>query len=224
VVVAGLPLDVDYDGFHLQGWQIFACPFHDQPVNWASVCADENNRSLALGETIYGWPGVDGNYMALDEIEPGTSAFIYVGAAAGGHLHIPIGGQALSVRNASSWRPDPFGPDQPPPPLPPGAHIHIDFPNGGERFVKGQSFLVEWTSSGIQPPNFLSYIVLEISTDGGRSYRRIRPPFPNTGRYPWRIPPGVPASTQCLLRATSTLYPEVSDTSDAAFAVVNNVQ
>ncbi len=91
--------------------------------------------------------------------------------------------------------------------------ITVTCPNGGEDWEIGSTYSITWTSQ-----NAGDNVKLEYSTNNGGTWKSITNSTPNDGSYPWTIPND--PSTQCLVKITSTTYPDISDTSDDNFAII----
>jgi hypothetical protein len=107
---------------------------------------------------------------------------------------------------------------QPPPPLAPGAFIHVSSPNGKENWIGGEQHQITWNSLGISPEGFVSTVDIALSHDGGDTYDVIEIRYPNSGFYNWRIPNGI-TSDRCLIKITSSTYPGTSNVSDTFFSI-----
>jgi len=189
-----------------------------------------DNPGLNLGATLYYWNGT-GNYAVAPYMEPGKSYFAWIGTA--GELlisHSTVGFARFGV-NSSMQRLDSksivgstVGPTtgsmnrQPPPPTAPGAFIRITSPNGNETWMAGEQRQITWNSLGISPEGLAGTVDIAFSRDGGSTYEVVIKQYPNSGYYNLRIPGGI-VSDKCLTKITSSLYPGVSDVSDAFFGI-----
>jgi|GEM_PF-955842 len=92
--------------------------------------------------------------------------------------------------------------------------ITITAPNGGEKLYLGQMSIPEarWTSTG-----GITYVKLEISYDGGSSWKLIATDVPNNGIARWYFPPDI--SSSCLFRISDVKDPSVSDISNSTFSI-----
>jgi len=101
--------------------------------------------------------------------------------------------------------------------------LTIVSPNGGESFLGCNSTSVQYTITNavyIAPTVTLYY-----STNGGSSWSFMTSVSYSSGvagtqSYSWQLPNL--SSSQCLVRASSTGYPTMSDTSDAVFSIALN--
>jgi hypothetical protein len=96
---------------------------------------------------------------------------------------------------------------------PPTGTVTVTSPDGGETWYAGWIETVTWTSTGA-----LASVRIEISDDGGVTWRRLAHAAANNGSYRVNVPVGL--SSACLVRVTSVENGAVSDTSDAAFTLV----
>jgi hypothetical protein len=116
-----------------------------------------------------------------------------------------------------------FNPLAPPPtttppatltPIPtPSASITVITPNGGEVWLVGSSQTIQWSSQSVT-----GNVKIQISHNGGATYKLIANSVPNTGAFQWRVTK--PATTQALIRVISINQPNVQDTSDSVFRIV----
>jgi hypothetical protein len=60
-------------------------------------------------------------------------------------------------------------------------------------------------------------VKIQISRNGGASYKLIANNVPNTGAFQWTV--AKPATTQALIRVISIDQPDVRDTSDSVFSI-----
>jgi len=90
--------------------------------------------------------------------------------------------------------------------------ITVTEPMGGEQWMMGYNYMIQWTTTG-QVEN----VFLEFSSDGGSSWEPIDGPIPNTGYYDW-IAPYVD-SDQCLIRVRHETLP-VQDQNDTYFTIL----
>ncbi len=93
----------------------------------------------------------------------------------------------------------------------PSPSITVTSPNGGQWWVAGSSRAITWTSSGLT-----GRVRIQVSRDGGATWRTIVASTPNDGRYVWRVTG--PATHRARIRVTS-LSTGVSDASDYSFAI-----
>ena len=89
--------------------------------------------------------------------------------------------------------------------------IDLTQPNGGERWAIGSSQGITWnTTTG-------GSVSIELSRDGGDSWETVFANTPNDGSEPWTVTG--PACSDCLLRVTNLVDPDVQDGSTAPFAI-----
>jgi hypothetical protein len=72
--------------------------------------------------------------------------------------------------------------------------------------------MIRWTSIGIS-----GNVKIELSRDGGSSWKTIAKKAANDGSQPWKVTK--PAATQARIRICSLSSPSVCDTSDADFTI-----
>jgi outer membrane protein assembly factor BamB len=203
------------------GYILLACPFQDESVVWTTVV--NGNTPLLLGANLYCWDG-SGNYAVSPNMEPGKSYLAWVGNAGILRINRHSATAAFAgIRNHSSMqRTDTSTAEsmscQPPPPLAPGAFIHVSSPNGKENWIGGEQHQITWNSLGISPEGFVSTVDIALSHDGGDTYDVIEIRYPNSGFYNWRIPNGI-TSDRCLIKITSSTYPGTSNVSDTFFSI-----
>ncbi len=96
-----------------------------------------------------------------------------------------------------------------------GAYIELDVPDGGENWVAGTTHYIVWHGQGIDNYD----VKMEYSTDNGATYTFInyKTNIGLSGSYSWEVP-NTP-STQCLMRVTVTLPPDISDVSSSVFTI-----
>jgi hypothetical protein len=94
--------------------------------------------------------------------------------------------------------------------------ITVTSPNGGESWLSGSVHDIVWTSAGA-----IANARIEVSNDNGSSWSDVIASTANTGSYPWTIP-NTPSS-RCLVRISDAAYAAVSDTSDAEFSILMNI-
>jgi hypothetical protein len=99
--------------------------------------------------------------------------------------------------------------------LPPPPSVTLITPNGGETWTFGQAEPVQWTTTHEGPYS----LHVEISLDGGGTWRREYSDLPCEGDLNGMIRAIGPPSTDCLLRIV-TPDGSMSDVSDAPFTIV----
>lgn len=92
----------------------------------------------------------------------------------------------------------------------PVSTITVTYPNGGEAIDSYYRKNITWTSTGT-----LSKINIEVSTNGGTSWKRMAYAVPNSNSYEINIPGEV--SNQCLIKVTNAENLSVNDVSNAFF-------
>ncbi len=102
----------------------------------------------------------------------------------------------------------------------PTASIKVVAPNGGEKWEAGTQHNITWTGQGIDNYD----VKIEYSTDNGSNYTFVdyQTNYGTSGSYAWTVP-NIP-STQCLVRLSVLLPPQISDVSDAMFEITQPSQ
>ncbi|MBS1913683.1 MAG: hypothetical protein JST22_16975 [Bacteroidetes bacterium] len=94
--------------------------------------------------------------------------------------------------------------------------IHVNAPNGGEKFMTGDSVAITWTSSDVKNVNVL------FSDNGGATWQTVQNNVPaSQGKVTWIAPNKV--GSNYLARVVS-LSPSASDASDAPFEIQRRPQ
>lgn len=93
-----------------------------------------------------------------------------------------------------------------------GTGVVVAAPDGGEALQKGAPYEIRWATAGSIPD-----VKIEYSVDDGQSYTTVVASTPNTGAFTWSVP-DVDTDT-ALVRVSSAADPEVSDESNAGFAI-----
>ena len=96
-------------------------------------------------------------------------------------------------------------------PITPTNSITVTYPNGGEVFTAGDTITVTWTSTGT-----IGNVNIDISSDGGASFRKLVYNTPNTGSKTVTVP--YYGNTTCFIRVSRTNDVPV-DWSDNAFTI-----
>ncbi|RLF34771.1 MAG: hypothetical protein DRN08_04115, partial [Thermoplasmata archaeon] len=91
-------------------------------------------------------------------------------------------------------------------------NLTITAPNGGEKWAVGTDQVITWDRVGS-----ISYVVLEYSNDGGKTFIPITDKAPNTGSYSWNIPDAI--TIQASVKITDWHDSTVYDTSDGFFKI-----
>lgn len=90
--------------------------------------------------------------------------------------------------------------------------IYLDYPNGGENWVVGNSYSIRWTQTGV------TNVKLEFTTNNGTNWNLIVASTPaSTGSYSWIIP-NTP-STNCRVKITDVSNSSVTDQSNSSFTI-----
>ena len=88
-------------------------------------------------------------------------------------------------------------------------------PNGGESLPATGSFTVTWTADD---DNGIDHLDLEISEDGGASWKTVAADLPDTGSLSWFVP-NLPGPTLMRISAYDNAGNEAHDDSDASFTI-----
>jgi len=89
----------------------------------------------------------------------------------------------------------------------------VTAPNGGETLIVGQLYTITWDNFG----NLSHNVKIEISRDSGNTWSTIIASTANDGNQKWSV--GLPGSTKCRIRITSTSDASYTDSSDADFTI-----
>ena len=92
------------------------------------------------------------------------------------------------------------------------ASVTVTSPNGGETWFSGSTHDMTWTWTGT-----IANVEIDYSTNGGVNWLPVTASTPNTGSFPWLIPP-MP-SALCLVRVRDASNPGIADTSNALFTI-----
>jgi hypothetical protein len=95
-----------------------------------------------------------------------------------------------------------------------GPIIKIVSPNGGEKWEIGTEQTINWTSTS----GLTGKVKIELST-GGSTWRTLFSATENDGIQKWKVDKG--PSNAAMIRVSTITYPQVSDTSDVAFALTS---
>jgi hypothetical protein len=105
-----------------------------------------------------------------------------------------VGGFPIPWRNRPRFFAESSVPDE--------AWIHPVFPRGGETLVAGSVRFLEWTCA--VPGGTPDPVRIELSTDGPSGpWTPVAVGAPNSGRFQWRLPAGLPSSGNAYLRFTA---------------------
>jgi len=91
--------------------------------------------------------------------------------------------------------------------------IRVISPNGGESWKIGTKQTITWTSL----PNVGSKIKIQLSRDGGSTWKTIISSTPNDGFQAWKV--NQPITNQARIMVLSNSYPDVFDINDANFTI-----
>ena len=102
----------------------------------------------------------------------------------------------------------------------PTKSITVTAPNGGEKWEAGTQHNITWTGQGIDNYD----VKIEYSTNNGLAYTFVdyKTNYGTSGSYSWTIPNI--SSTQCLIRLSVLIPPEISDVSNAVFEITQTTQ
>lgn len=93
------------------------------------------------------------------------------------------------------------------------ATISVQSPNGGQLWEGGTPQTITWITTGT-----VNDVKIEYSTDTGGSWNTVTDSTPNNGSHGWVIPNS--PSANCLIKISDVANAIVSDTSDAAFTIL----
>jgi M6 family metalloprotease-like protein len=92
------------------------------------------------------------------------------------------------------------------------ASITVTSPNGGETWFSGSTHDMAWTWTGT-----IANVDIDYSTSGGVNWLPVAASTPNTGSFPWLVPPT--PSALCLVRVRDASNPGIADTSNTLFTI-----
>jgi hypothetical protein len=99
--------------------------------------------------------------------------------------------------------------------------VTVTAPNGGETWAAGSSQTITYTANDPDGAPSPLTIGIDYSTNGGAQWTEIASGLSNTGSHPWTLPSV--SSSDCLVRVrASDGEDEVSDSSNATFAIIQN--
>jgi hypothetical protein len=90
--------------------------------------------------------------------------------------------------------------------------ITVKYPNGGESFITGKIYPINWDWTGS-----FSQVKIEYSLDGGNTWSSITSSTTNDGSHYWTIP-NTP-SNNCLIKISDVSNPNCYDISDVSFSI-----
>ncbi|MDB6028062.1 MAG: hypothetical protein JWM68_4285, partial [Verrucomicrobiales bacterium] len=138
---------------------------------------------------------------------PGTSSFIALdidGKTLPSDWYLRVTGQGTKTLNGTIPISEQL-------PITPTNSITVTYPNGGQVLTAGDPLTVTWTSSGT-----IGNVNIDISSDGGLSFRKLIYNTPNTGSKAVTVP--YYGNTTCFIRVSRTNDVPV-DWSDSAFTI-----
>src|SRR5438552_10260025 len=94
------------------------------------------------------------------------------------------------------------------------AETRLTSPKGAERWSVDSKHYISWEPAR-PAENFT--VKIELTADGGKTWREIAAAAPDNGRYLWKIPNRV--STDCRVKVSST-KPGTSAESAASFSII----
>jgi len=97
--------------------------------------------------------------------------------------------------------------------------IKLIKPNGGEKFISGQTMTVNWESKGSS--DLHKNIIIILYKDGIK-FRTISKSTPNSGTFNWRIPKNTPVNRKYRIRIRSKSNLSLNDFSDGDFSILSN--
>jgi len=95
------------------------------------------------------------------------------------------------------------------------ASITVTSPNGGEEWDEETLHVITWESTGIT-----GFCKIETSNDGGRTWAWLTSGA-SGGSHNWTLPDVASDQTSCRIRIMSRSQPDVSDTSDGNYTIVD---
>ena len=99
---------------------------------------------------------------------------------------------------------------------PPPPSITVSSPNGGESWAVDSTQTIIWSSVGLSAT---SRVKIELSRDGGVTWKTIVASAPNSGSKSWKV--AGPTTAQARIRVSSISPPGIADVSDAGFVISN---
>ncbi|MBR9975908.1 MAG: PKD domain-containing protein, partial [Bacteroidetes bacterium] len=175
-----------------ESWQVDTR--HD--VLWSSIAVDRVDLSISTDGGVR-WQPIEsgvlarlGGYSWQLPLTPSDSALLRI---------VSSDNATVSDRSAALFR------------ITAVPAVTVQSPNGGERWRIGSTHTVRWQSAEVDS------VLLESSFDAGASWEVLTIADAEAGAWEWTLPDRV--SDRCMLRATDTRRPTVTDESDAVFAV-----
>lgn len=139
---------------------------------------------------------------------PGASSFIALnvdGYSLPSDWYLRVTGEGTKVLHGDHPLTEPL-------PITPTNSITVTYPNGGELLTAGNNFTVTWTSSGT-----VGNVNIDISTDGGKSFRALAYNVANTGSKTLMVP--YYGNTVCRIRVQKAVGGVPVDWSDSNFTI-----
>ena len=94
--------------------------------------------------------------------------------------------------------------------------VTLILPDGGESWVAGTVRDITWEATGK-----IADVRIELSTDNGATWSEVSVSPARDHTYSWAVP-NTP-SRQCLVRISDNDHPDISDTSNAVFSILMNI-
>jgi len=94
--------------------------------------------------------------------------------------------------------------------------VTVMSPNGGEFLVGNAAALVEWTATD---PSGVAAVDIELSDDGGLTFRPVALGLPNTGSHTWYVPNRPTVNGLIRVVAIDNAFNSGSDVSDSPFFI-----
>lgn len=94
----------------------------------------------------------------------------------------------------------------------PGPSITVLSPNGGELWRVGERRTISWSTNGV-----LGKVRIQISRNGGATWKNIAAGTPNDGVHPWRVTK--PVTGNALIRVLSVDNLSILDVSNSSFTI-----
>lgn len=189
-----------------------------------SACASAPNTFIAVGEHGLMLNSADGvtwrqgdskSKRFLFAIAFGNTSTGVAAVGNGGPRGLPPAEEELQLYSTHYSRSG----GTPPPVLVPKPILNaiiITAPNGGEQWIVGQQYQIQWTTKGT-----VANVDIDYSYDGKASWVRLTSNYINRGYINWTIPNTV--SSNCYVRVAE-IEGNPTDTSNAAFAIVNKIE
>lgn len=189
-----------------------------------SACASAPGTFIAVGEHGLMLNSADGitwrqgnskSKRFLFATAYGNSAIGVAAVGNGGPRGLPPAEEELQLYSTHYSRSG----GTPPPVITPKPILNaiiITAPNGGEQWIVGQQYQIQWTTKGT-----VANVDIDYSYDGKVSWTRLTSNYINRGYINWTIPNTV--SSNCYVRVAE-IEGNPTDTSNAAFAIVNKIE